>query len=261
MTGERHNHNMDALANILVVEDEPLIAGDIAAILTDEGYNVVGTANTADEAMYLARANDIDLVLLDIVIKGSRDGISTALALKRDFNPAIVFLSSRTDEMTVARAASIPPNGYILKPFRAPNLLIAVKTALANHKAGSEKASDQNALAEASRFHKGGLSPSNLMKVEDFLDKNFNTEFNVATLADLCGLSEQHFAVQFKKSTSMSPAKYVMNRRIEEAKCMLTETAIPISEIAKAVGYQNWAYFSTAFKRAVGVTPSAYRSA
>ncbi len=252
---------MDPSVNILVVEDEPIIAEDIAAILSEEGYNIVGIANDAGEAMYLSRSHDIDLVLLDIVIKGDRDGVSTALAIKRDFNPAIIFLSSRMDEMTVARAACVPPNGYILKPFRAQDLLVAVTTGLANHKAQSANENEPVGLAKVSRLHKGGLSPTNLIKIEDFLEKNLNKEFSVATLAGICGLSEQHFAVQFKKSTSLSPAKYVMNKRIEEAKCMLTETELPISEIAQAVGYQNWAYFSTVFKRIVGITPSAYRGA
>lgn len=244
---------------VLIVEDELLIAADISEILEENGYTVVGTAATADEAIWMAKVHEPDIVLLDIVLSGDRDGISTAISLKRDLDPAIVFVTSRSDEMTVRRAASIPPNGFLLKPFRAEELVIAVQTGFANHAAAPRKTNDTE-LAASSAPIKGGLSPSNLIKVDDFLEKKLDQDISVATLANLCGLSEQHFSAQFKKSMAISPGQYIISKRIDEAKRMLMETKLPIAEIAQSVGYQNWAYFSTVFKRATGVTPSAYRA-
>lgn len=244
---------------VLVVEDEVFIAQDISDILIENDYEVVGIAEDADEAIWLAKVHEPEIILLDIVLKGDRDGISTAISLKRDLDPAIIFLTSRSDQMTVSRAASIPPNGYLLKPFRVEELLIALQTGLANHRAAPRKTNDKQ-LAATSAPLKGGLSPSNLIKVDDFLEKKLDQDISVSTLAKLCGLSEQHFSAQFKKSMSVSPGQYIIAKRIDEAKRMLMETKLPIAEIAQAVGYQNWAYFSTVFKRATGVTPSAYRA-
>lgn len=253
---------MQTKTRILVVEDELFIAEDIRGILLEANYDVIGTASSADEAMMLARIHEPNLVLLDVVINGARDGISTAMAIKRDFDAAIVFLTSRSDDATLTRAESLAPNGYLLKPFTTQELLVAVRTGLANYKMASQSTQifDENLARETEQI-KGGLAPSNLAKVEDYVEKNMNGSIKIELLASMCGLSEPHFATQFKKTTGVSPGRYILAKRIDEAKCMLTETKLPVAEISAALGYSNVAHFSTIFKKTTGVTPSQYRSA
>jgi len=158
---------------ILIVEDELFIAEDIKGILQEANYDVVGSATSADEAMMLARTHEPDLVLLDVVINGPRDGISAAMALQRDFNCAIVFLTSRSDDATLSRAESLAPNGYLLKPFTTQELLVAVRTGFANFSTRNKIHTDENFAKEGAQI-KGGLSPVNLAKVEDYIEKNMD---------------------------------------------------------------------------------------
>lgn len=251
---------MQTSRRILVVEDEMFIAEDIRGILIEAGYSVVGVASSADEAMALARAHEPELVLLDVVIKGARDGVSTAMALQRDFETAIVFLTSRSDDATLSRVESLAPNGYLLKPFTTQELLVAVRTGFANYNANRLGARGDH-LARQTEQARGGLSPANLGRVEDYIEKTMNTPIKIETLAQMCNLSEPHFATQFKKTTGVSPGRYILGKRIEEAKRILTETDWPIADIGAAIGYANVAHFSTIFKKHTGVTPSQYRAA
>jgi DNA-binding LytR/AlgR family response regulator len=115
---------------ILVVEDELIIAEDIRAKLTSLGYNIVGLAMTADEAeKYLAKDKP-DLVMLDIMLKGDRDGIELGRKIREQYKIPFVFLTSYSDRETVERARTVVPDGYLLKPFTDKDLFTAIEIAI-----------------------------------------------------------------------------------------------------------------------------------
>jgi len=122
-----------AAKTILVVEDERVVARDIQRSLLDLGYSVPVTAASADQAILLATEHCPDLVLMDIRIKGKRDGIETALILRERFDVPIVYLTAFADEATLERAKATEPFGYLLKPVRASELRSAVEIALFKH--------------------------------------------------------------------------------------------------------------------------------
>jgi len=121
------------LKTILVVEDERVVARDIQRSLSDLGYNVPATAASSDQAILLASERCPDLVLMDIRIKGDRDGIETASILRKRFDVPIVYLTAYADESTVARAKQTEPFGYLLKPVKTNELRSAVEIALYKH--------------------------------------------------------------------------------------------------------------------------------
>lgn len=120
------------MAEILVVEDEGVVAKDIARLLARMGHSasVVTSAEGAVEAA--ARAQP-DLVLMDIRIKGELDGIACAHILRERFRSPIVYLTAHADEETVARAAATEPFGYVIKPFHARTLQSTIEIALYKH--------------------------------------------------------------------------------------------------------------------------------
>jgi len=127
-------HSPSAL-NILIVEDEWIIALDIKRHLNKLGYTVTGIANCAEKAMELFTQTTPDLVLMDIYIQGEKNGIEVAELLRQQFPIPIIFLTAHADDSTVKQAAFIRPQGYIIKPFEEQDLSVAIQIALANHQA------------------------------------------------------------------------------------------------------------------------------
>jgi PAS domain S-box-containing protein len=131
--------------SILVVEDEAVIALDLCDKLEQMGFNVVGTADTGERALALARETRPSLVLMDIFIKGPVDGIDTAGMIRRELNVPVVFLTSFSDDETVRRAALTAPYGYLTKPYKPRELRAAIEVAL-------QKAALESQLQDSERW-------------------------------------------------------------------------------------------------------------
>lgn len=115
---------------LLIVEDEPLIADDIALTLERNGYSVSEIVDNALDAIDHMENNPLDLVLLDVNIEGSRDGIWLAEHINKHLHIPFVFLTSYYDDKTLARAQKTNPGGYIVKPFDEGDLVANVHLAL-----------------------------------------------------------------------------------------------------------------------------------
>jgi PAS domain S-box-containing protein len=118
---------------VLVVEDERVVAKDLQRSLINLGYQVPTTAASADDAIRAASERCPDLVLMDIRIKGERDGIETAAILRSRFDVPVVYLTAYADDATVERAKKTEPHAYLLKPVKADELRSAVEIALYKH--------------------------------------------------------------------------------------------------------------------------------
>jgi DNA-binding response OmpR family regulator len=123
---------------ILIVEDEAVTAADLHDELTDRGYEVIGTVDTAAAALKRAEQERPDLVLMDIHLVGSFDGIVGASAI-RDAEIPIIFLTAHYDERTLARAKETSPVGYITKPFEPHQLAVAIEIGIARHRSDMER--------------------------------------------------------------------------------------------------------------------------
>lgn len=123
---------MENKISILVVEDEAVVALAMEETLCQEGYEVAGTPDNGKDALTIMKAVDIDLVLLDIQIKGEWDGVETAERLTAVKNVPIIYLTAFSDGETVERAKHTSPAAYLVKPYQPRNLLIAIDLALHN---------------------------------------------------------------------------------------------------------------------------------
>ncbi|MEG4506995.1 ATP-binding protein [Microcoleus sp. F6_B4] len=118
---------------ILVVEDEIIVAQDIAGRLKKLGYAVTATVSSGEEAIQKAIENPPDLVLMDIVLKGDMDGVTAAEKIQTNRNVPTVFLTAYADDQTLQRAKLTDPFGYIIKPFQQNDLRVAIEIALHRH--------------------------------------------------------------------------------------------------------------------------------
>lgn len=132
--------------NILIVEDESIVARDIQQSLKKLGYNVVGMASTGENAIELAREHKPDLILMDIMLKGSLSGIDAAREVKDALNIPVIFLTAYADSSTLNKAKDTEPFGYIIKPFKEIDLHTAIEIALYKHKKESEVRKERDFL-------------------------------------------------------------------------------------------------------------------
>jgi PAS domain S-box-containing protein len=112
---EENIHNNST--NIFIVEDEKIVALDIAASLKSLGYNVTGMASSGNEAIDKIKKKIPDLILMDIRLKGDMDGITTAETIRSEHDIPIIYLTAYADENTLERAKHTEPYGYLLKPY------------------------------------------------------------------------------------------------------------------------------------------------
>ena len=120
------------LFSILIVEDEGLVAKDLAARLMQTGYNIAGIADNYNDAIDLFKIELPDLVLLDITLKGKKTGIDIATEINNILPTPFIFVSAHTDADTLGKAKNTFPASYMVKPFTTSHLLIAIELALHN---------------------------------------------------------------------------------------------------------------------------------
>ncbi len=116
------------------------------------------------------------------------------------------------------------------------------------------------AWKQAVKRYAEGLAQSKLQQVLDYIHSYLDQNLSLNELAALVYISPYHFARLFKQSTGMPPLQYVNKCRIEKAKQLLTKEELSILEITHQVGFQSQSYFTTLFRRSLGVTPTSYRN-
>jgi DNA-binding NarL/FixJ family response regulator len=115
-------------ARVLIVEDELLLAESLEDMLTEDGHEVCGTARSADEAVRLARTQNPDVVLMDVKLASSRDGIHAAEEIRQRQTCRVVFLTAYADAATRDRIRRAVPDAVVLsKPASRTQIVGCVR--------------------------------------------------------------------------------------------------------------------------------------
>lgn len=162
---------------ILIVEDEPIVALDLKQELEELRYDVVGVAESAEEALAAAEIFQPDLALLDIRIVGAMDGIQTAKMLRKWYGVPGIFLTSYSDEATIARAALELPYGYLTKPFQSGELKATLRMALHKLRIEAEERAAREEVVTAVDWMQEGV----LLAGVDGMVRFMNREAEVLT--------------------------------------------------------------------------------
>jgi two-component system, response regulator PdtaR len=171
--------------NILIVEDESIVALDLATALHQDGYEVIGIADHAEEAIRLFTVHAVDIVLMDIHLAGPKDGIDTVADLMKIRQTPVIYLTAFTDHATVERVKPTHPSAFLAKPYQISNVRIAVEMALHNFavSAAPERALPLNDLSPD--LPPTGPTKEPILQMGDCAFVKYNYQFVKVRLADI----------------------------------------------------------------------------
>jgi PAS domain S-box-containing protein len=231
-------------AQILVVEDEKIVAKDIQNWLRSFGYTVPVIVSTGEEALKKAEEILPDLVVMDIMLSGSMDGVETARLIRERFDIPVVYLSAFADDSTLERAKLTEPFGYIHKPFEERELYTTIEMALYKHKMERRLKESEQWFATTLRCIGDAVIATNRERVitfmnpvaeiltgwrqEDALGRNLPA---VLQILDGEGrpLIESHFEESIRTGSSVSLADCSLSSR-EGIKISVDTNAAPIKD-------------------------------
>lgn len=124
---------MNLRPNVIIVEDEVLIAKHIESALTKDYFNVIGIAHDSMTALDIIEARNPDLLILDINLGCEKDGIDVAEVINNNYDIPFIFLTALSDFSTLERAKKVRPCGFIIKPFKPRDLITSITIGLYNH--------------------------------------------------------------------------------------------------------------------------------
>lgn len=150
------------------MEDEALIAMELKSTLKSLGYVVAGHCMNGDKALDLFASTPADLIILDINIKGSLNGIDLAALIRKKYQIPFIFLTSYSDSNTLSQVQELMPYGYILKPFSDADLKVNIQLAL--HKFQAEIAEVEFTHQYAENFLKIKLNKREFDVLKAFKD-------------------------------------------------------------------------------------------
>ncbi|PIB35285.1 hypothetical protein BFP72_07680 [Reichenbachiella sp. 5M10] len=163
--------------NILIVEDEIVLAQDLAIRLSP-AYNIIGPYTNVREALIELEKHTIDLILIDIELKGEQDGIDLAKCINDKFHLPFIFLSSHSDQKTINRAKYVKPYAYLLKPYNDREIAIAIELALCN-------CAEQKAISDSNKSKDTIEHDSQVINLNDSLFLKKKNYYERVALADI----------------------------------------------------------------------------
>jgi AraC family transcriptional regulator len=235
-----------------------LLAGKLIATVGDDTFELSAGQTTLTNVGQNHSARGEQVEFLSIAISAALiNEMVTEIGLTRTAAQISFQQSTVTDAAVTKMAREIAIEVADVQMGRAAMLDAQVRQ-LAIHLLRCHLTVRQSDQIELSR---AGPVDRRLRRAIEFMHDNFSRELALEEIASAAYLSEYHFARLFKQITGVTPHVYLANVRLERARRLLADTALPISEVASMVGYQSQSHFSKMFRSVTGITPKAYREA
>lgn len=169
--------------------------------------------------------------------------------------PLLGVQATRIEQIGLSLKAEVEAGNLLGGKLYAESLATALAiTLIRDHSSLGRKAA-RRATVE----HAGGLPPRALKDVIDYIGDNLGNDLTLVEIARTAHMSPYHFSRLFKRSTGLTPHRYVIERRVQRASELLSGSTLPISEIALLCGFANQSHLNRHFKRLLGLSPRALR--
>jgi len=247
--------------SVLVIEDNDLYSQAIRTILETDNISI-SVISAAENGIDFLEKNKIDIILLDIMMGDNMTGFEFLHILKNDIrfeNIPVIILSALVHEEKIYEGLALGAIDYLVKPFRANELILKVK----NHTKTNSKIKEEE-----------NLSPITYEVLE--LDYDYQLSIKFATLINKTVVEGSYITVKdvvkklntntskldiiVKKYHNTTPVKYILTKRLSRADLILRSTNVSVNNIAVQCGFKSISYFCTAYKKAYGKSPLEARN-
>jgi two-component system response regulator YesN len=248
------------MLKVAIVEDEELVRQGLALAVdwSRMGCLLVGTAADGQEGMELIRSAQPDFVLTDVRMP-RMDGLTMVHMLRSEGCTAeFIILTAYSDFEYAHRALRLGVTDYLLKPFQDEELEAAVEKIRVRLNERAAATVSEGAGVMRFDLEKGSKSKY-IEEAIGYLREHYGEDLSLAQVAEAINLSEGYLSRLFKKETGYTFNNYLTLYRIHTAMHLLKDCHKKVYEVSEEVGFADTTYFSTLFKKHVGLTPSEYQ--
>lgn len=204
--------------SILIVEDESIVAMDLAARLQKMGFHITGKATTGKSAINFLKKENPDLVLMDIQLRGELDGIETARRMNEIAEIPLIYLTAQTDMPTLERAKQTLPAAYLTKPFDERSLQIAIELAINNFafRKNALSSSPQYIAKNETEKPDKSLNADSILRANDAVFIKQNYKFVKIQLNDLLYLQADGIYTDLVTAKHKYSLRLTLNQVVEK---------------------------------------------
>lgn len=251
--------------NVLVVDDQHEVVQAVVNGVHWENLPVekVFPAYSVKEAKSLMEIHKIDLLLCDIEMPPASGFELVRWAQMHWPHIITIFLSSHADFEYARKAVKLGSFDYVLQPAPYEEIERSILRAIERAGAVSQR------LGAARGYQIQNLPAEDLTqdeekrpveKAKEYIRKNISRSLSRTEIAEAVFLNPEYLSHLFKKETGSSLGDFILEEKMIAAKSLLKDTNIKVSVIASKVGFSNFSYFSSVFKKSTGLTPIEYRA-
>lgn len=251
------------MIRVMVIEDEPMVRRGIIQTINWAlmGCIVIGEASNGQQGIDLIRELKPDLIITDVRMP-RLDGVTMIKHLRSEgCISKFILLTAYSDFSYAQEAIRAGASDYLLKPLKDGELEETIERIFHLHDVNVEEVSTNDTALFPLQFHPNEkITNKYVIHAIQSIKSHSNEDITICTVADYLEISEGYLSRVFKKETGYTFTNYLSYYRIQLACTLLKNCRMKVYEVASKVGYTDTTYFSTLFKKLMGISPSDYQN-
>lgn len=241
---------------VVIVDDEPLQRQGLAVTTPWDRFECVlaEQCGNVSEAIEAIRKHRPDIVITDIKMPG-KSGLELIETFQNDMNGEFIIITGYALFEYAKKALDLGVGSFLLKPVDDEELSRALEKAISALKTRRKTEKEEEIVL----FNSNAPSASYLRRALEFVEMNCSKDLTIKDVAENLNISTSYLWKLFRKHVDLTFNEYLTKSRMQKAKQLLKTEDLKIYEISEACGYKDYRYFSSVFKKYVGLNPTDYR--